>query len=85
MAFNGGLGTGGLEGLISRSPVTTTAAILFVVLSVVVYLLKRPKRLNLPVVGKPGCEYYGNEVLEGATKVSLCRYLCFSLILTLMT
>ena len=69
MTINEGLRFDCLGGLISRSPAIPRAAILFIVASAVVYLLSRPRRLNLPVMGKRGQKYYGDDVLEGASKV----------------
>ena len=69
MTINEDLRFNSLGGLISRSPAIPSVTILFIVASAIVYLLSRPKRLNLPVMGKRGQKYYGNDVLEGASKV----------------
>lgn len=74
MTFNEGFGFDGLRGLFSRSPAITSAVLLLFAASVIVYLLDRSKRLNLPVMGKPDQSYYGNDVLEGASKVSVASF-----------
>ena len=60
----------GLERAISRSPTLTGAAVLFAITSLIIFLVSRPKRLNLPVMGKPDSNYYGDVVLEGVAKVT---------------
>jgi hypothetical protein len=69
MAFGKVLGLETLREPISRSPLLVSAAILLVGASLVVFLLSRPKRLDLPVVGKSGSVFYGDDILEGVAKV----------------
>lgn len=60
---------GGPDSMISGSPITAGAVIMIAMASFVVFILNRPKKLNLPVMGKPGSEFYGNDILEGTIKV----------------
>ena len=77
MAFSEGLGAVGIGEFIARSPAIPSVSILFVVASCIVYILSRPKSLNLPVMGKPGQTYYGNDIVEGASKVFILDLLLF--------
>lgn len=58
-----------LGGLACCSPTTCSVAAIFAVVLGALYVLNWPKKLNLPVVGKKGQAYYGDEVLEGVTRV----------------
>jgi hypothetical protein len=69
MTFEVGLGFDDFAEFILQSPTLPYAAIMLAVALLIVYLLNRPKRLNLPVVGRPGSKYYGDELLEGVSKV----------------
>ncbi len=68
MAFEKGKEMASLRSLILQSPVVSSATVLLLVVVFVAYVLSR-KRLNLPVVGKPGASFYGEEMLEGVSKV----------------
>ena len=49
----------------------SSAVILLVLASLIAYLLSRPKKLNLPIMGKPNEKFYGDVLLEGVAKVSV--------------
>lgn len=71
MAFNESSGAGGLLRLLLHNPEMSGAVILLVVASLMVYLFSGPKKLNLPIIGNPSDNSYGDAVLEGTAKVSL--------------
>lgn len=75
MVSDVGLGFGDYAAFISQSSAIPYAAILFAIVFLIVYLLNQSKRLNLPVVGKPGSKFYRDELLEGVSKVRVSNLL----------
>jgi hypothetical protein len=56
-----------------RSPAFLSAAAFLVVVCLIRYLIKRPPRLNLPIVDRKGMSYGSKELLEASRKVSVIQ------------
>lgn len=55
----------------TMSPLFLGASALIVLAYVIKAILSRPQKLDLPIVGKPGADYWQEALLEGTAKVRI--------------
>lgn len=63
------MATTNLKRLALESPLLLSAAAFLVIVSFIHFLLNRPRKLDLPIVGSPGETDHREALIEGTAKV----------------